>query len=62
MSGTHTMLHDPHGLIEAELPLDRASYETLVAAVLTWTDPHLGPRDYEPPLRPVTGPHSIPPT
>ncbi|MFE7357671.1 hypothetical protein ACFU8Q_32150 [Streptomyces sp. NPDC057543] len=24
MSGTHTVLYDPHGLIEAELPLDRS--------------------------------------
>ncbi|MFI6125236.1 restriction endonuclease [Streptomyces sp. NPDC051064] len=47
MSGTYTVLHDPHGLIEAQLPLDRAPYEVLVTAVLAWTDPHLEPRDYE---------------
>ncbi|WP_406011999.1 restriction endonuclease [Streptomyces sp. NBC_00984] len=47
MSGTHTALHGPHGLIEAELPLDRARYEALVTAVLAWKDPHLAPRDYE---------------
>ncbi|MFE6023906.1 DUF6415 family natural product biosynthesis protein, partial [Streptomyces sp. NPDC056441] len=47
MSGTHTVLYDPHGLIEAELPLDRAPYEALVTAVLAWKDPHLEPRDYE---------------
>ncbi|MFE2473470.1 DUF6415 family natural product biosynthesis protein [Streptomyces mirabilis] len=47
MNDTHTVLHDPHGLIEAELPLDRAPYEALVTAVLAWKDPHLEPRDYE---------------
>ncbi|MFJ2272402.1 DUF6415 family natural product biosynthesis protein [Streptomyces sp. NPDC087849] len=47
MSDTHTVLYDPHGLIEAELPLDRAPYEALVTAVLAWNDPHLQPRDYE---------------
>ncbi|MGW0536562.1 restriction endonuclease [Streptomyces sp. NPDC003032] len=35
------------GLIEAELPLDRARYEALLTAVLAWTDPHRTPRDYE---------------
>ncbi|MFE3328809.1 hypothetical protein [Streptomyces sp. NPDC059176] len=25
--------HDPHGLVDAELPLDRAPYEALVTAV-----------------------------
>ncbi|MFE3826687.1 restriction endonuclease [Streptomyces sp. NPDC059092] len=47
MSDTHVVLYDPFGLIEAELPLDRAPYEALVTAVLAWTDPHLEPRDYE---------------
>ncbi|MFB6945611.1 DUF6415 family natural product biosynthesis protein [Streptomyces sp. NPDC056237] len=47
MSGTHTVLYDPQGLIEAELPLDRAPYEALVTAVLAWKDPYLEPRDYE---------------
>ncbi|AJT70200.1 hypothetical protein T261_8608 [Streptomyces lydicus] len=47
MSGTHTVLYDPHGLVEAELPLDRAPYEVLVTVVLAWKDPHLEPRDYE---------------
>lgn len=47
MSGPQTVLYDPHGLIEAELPLDRAPYEALVTAVLAWKDPHLEPRDYE---------------
>lgn len=47
MSDTHTVLYDPLGLIEAELPLDRAPYEALVTAVLAWRDPHLQPRDYE---------------
>lgn len=47
MSDTHTVLYDPHGLIEAELPLDRAPYEALVTAVLAWKNPDLEPRDYE---------------
>ncbi|MFE4373983.1 restriction endonuclease [Streptomyces sp. NPDC056835] len=42
-----TVLYDPQGLIEAELPLDRAPYEALVTVVLAWKDPHLEPRDYE---------------
>ncbi|MFC7796196.1 restriction endonuclease [Streptomyces cinereoruber] len=44
---SHTVLHDPHSLIEAQLPLDRAPYEALATAVLAWTDPTLGVRDYE---------------
>ncbi|WP_326681070.1 restriction endonuclease [Streptomyces sp. NBC_01237] len=47
MSDTHLLLHDPLGLIEAELPLDRVPYEALVTAVLAWKDPDLEPRDYE---------------
>ncbi|MER7743378.1 restriction endonuclease [Streptomyces sp. NPDC096538] len=47
MSHTHAVLHDPRGLIEAELPLDRAPHEALVTAVLAWKDPDLAPRDYE---------------
>ncbi|MFG2569240.1 DUF6415 family natural product biosynthesis protein [Streptomyces sp. NPDC048567] len=47
MSDTHLVLHDPNGLIEAELPLDRAPHEALVTAVLAWNDPDLAPRDYE---------------
>ncbi|MFD5372614.1 restriction endonuclease [Streptomyces sp. NPDC127103] len=47
MSGAYTVLHDPNGLIEAELPLDRAPHEALVTAVLAWNDPDLAPRDYE---------------
>ncbi|MFE2038475.1 restriction endonuclease [Streptomyces scopuliridis] len=47
MSGTRTVLYDPQGLIEAELPLDRAPHEALVTAALAWTDPQLQPRDYE---------------
>lgn len=44
-----TVLHDPQGLIEAELPLDREPYECLVTAVLAWTPSGdaLQPRDYE---------------
>lgn len=37
MSG-NTVLYDPEGLIEAELPLDREPYMCLVKAVLAWTD------------------------
>ena len=47
MSDTHVVLYDPRGLIEAELPLDRAPHEALVTAVLAWKDPDLAPRDYE---------------
>jgi hypothetical protein len=42
-----TVLYDPHGLIEAGLPLDRAPYEALVTAVLAWKEPYLQPGDYE---------------
>ncbi|MGW2183966.1 restriction endonuclease [Streptomyces sp. NPDC001732] len=45
---THTVLYDPHGLIEAELPLDREPYELLVKTVLAWAGPQtLTERDYE---------------
>ncbi|MFJ8677524.1 DUF6415 family natural product biosynthesis protein [Streptomyces sp. NPDC093589] len=46
---TRTVLYDPDGRIEAELPLDREPYEALVAAVLAWTEPDtaLQPCDYE---------------
>ncbi|WP_158708933.1 hypothetical protein [Streptomyces sp. NRRL S-920] len=37
-TSSHTVLHDPDGLIEAGLPLDREPYESLVKAVLAWTD------------------------
>ncbi|MEU8708598.1 restriction endonuclease [Streptomyces sp. NPDC048565] len=47
MSDTYVVLHDPQGLIEAELPLDRAPHEALVIAVLAWNDPDLAPSDYE---------------
>ncbi|MFF2964425.1 DUF6415 family natural product biosynthesis protein [Streptomyces sp. NPDC057963] len=47
MSGTHVVLHDPRGLIEAELPLNRVPHEALVTAVLAWKNPDLAPRDYE---------------
>ncbi|MEU1439283.1 DUF6415 family natural product biosynthesis protein [Streptomyces sp. NPDC005775] len=36
-TSSHTVLYDPDGLIEAELPLDREPYECLVKAVLAWT-------------------------
>jgi hypothetical protein len=47
VSDTYAVLHDPRGLIEAELPLDRAPHEALVDAVLAWKDPDLAPCDYE---------------
>ncbi|EDY46160.1 DUF6415 family natural product biosynthesis protein [Streptomyces sp. SPB074] len=44
----HTILHDPDALIEAQLPPHRAPYESLVNAVLAWTDNNpLEARDYE---------------
>ncbi|MFD3682317.1 DUF6415 family natural product biosynthesis protein [Streptomyces sp. NPDC058613] len=47
-TSSHTVLYDPDGLIEAELPLDLEPYECLVKAVLAWTDEDaLAPRDYE---------------
>ncbi|MFD7973680.1 DUF6415 family natural product biosynthesis protein [Streptomyces clavifer] len=36
-TSSHTVLYDPDGLIEAQLPLDREPYECLVTAVLAWT-------------------------
>ena len=54
MSGT-TVLYDPHGLIEAGLPLDRAPYEALVNAVLAWKDPDLTQRDFEQIVLQLTG-------
>ncbi|MGA4844811.1 DUF6415 family natural product biosynthesis protein [Streptomyces sp. G5(2025)] len=47
MSGAHAVLHDPTGLMDVELPLDRAPHEALVTAVLAWKNPDLTPRDYE---------------
>ncbi|MFF5897023.1 restriction endonuclease [Streptomyces argenteolus] len=47
MSDTPIVLHDPHGLIEAGLPPDRAPYEALVTAVLAWKDPDLAASDYQ---------------
>ncbi|MGW5067156.1 DUF6415 family natural product biosynthesis protein [Streptomyces cyaneofuscatus] len=47
MSGAYAVLHDPQGLLDAELPLDRAPHEALVTAVLAWNDPDLAPSDYE---------------
>ncbi|MFI1600399.1 restriction endonuclease [Streptomyces venezuelae] len=47
MSDTYVVLYDFRGLIEAELPLDRAPHEGLVTAVLVWKNPKLTPRDYE---------------
>ncbi|MEU1536283.1 DUF6415 family natural product biosynthesis protein [Streptomyces fagopyri] len=47
-TSSHTVLYDPDGLIEAELPLDLEPYESLVKAVLAWTGQDtLTARDYE---------------
>ncbi|MFI5825208.1 DUF6415 family natural product biosynthesis protein [Streptomyces rishiriensis] len=47
-TSSHTVLYDPDGLIEAELPLHREPYECLVKAVLAWTgEDTLAERDYE---------------
>ncbi|MEV2256948.1 restriction endonuclease [Streptomyces sp. NPDC050147] len=44
----HTVLYDPEGRIDAELPLDRSTHERVVRAVLAWSDPGaLQPDDYE---------------
>ncbi|MER5312326.1 restriction endonuclease [Streptomyces sp. NPDC002773] len=45
MSG-HQVLHDPDGLLDGELPLDREPHQLLVRAVLAVTDPAgLAPAD-----------------
>lgn len=45
---THTVLHDPEGLIEAALPLDRGPHMSVAKAVLAWgPDAHLPPSDCE---------------
>ncbi|MET8538000.1 DUF6415 family natural product biosynthesis protein [Streptomyces sp. NPDC005065] len=55
-TSTHTVLYDPDGLIEAELPLDRGPYECLVKAVLAWTGPDaLATGDYEQIVLQLTG-------
>ncbi|WFB88720.1 MULTISPECIES: DUF6415 family natural product biosynthesis protein [Streptomyces] len=47
-TSAHTVLYDPDGLIEAELPLDREPYEGIVKAVLAWTgEDTLTARDLE---------------
>ncbi|MDX3370658.1 DUF6415 family natural product biosynthesis protein [Streptomyces sp. ME02-6987-2C] len=47
-TSSHTVLYDPDGLIEADLPLDREPYECLVTAVLAWTgEDTLTARDLE---------------
>ncbi|MFG2895184.1 restriction endonuclease [Streptomyces sp. NPDC048248] len=57
---TRTVLYDPDGRIEAELPRDREPYEALVAAVRTWTEPDtaLEPCDYEQIALQLTG-HAV---
>ncbi|MFF8717350.1 DUF6415 family natural product biosynthesis protein [Streptomyces sp. NPDC015184] len=45
---THTVLYDPDALIEANLPLDREPYKSLVKTVLAWTGTEtLTERDYK---------------
>ncbi|MFB7374190.1 DUF6415 family natural product biosynthesis protein [Streptomyces sp. NPDC056222] len=47
-TSSHTVPYDPDGLIEAELPLDREPYESLVKAVLAWTgEETFAVRDHE---------------
>jgi hypothetical protein len=47
-TSTHTVLYDPDGLIEAELPLDHEPYKCLVKAVLAWAgEDTLATHDYE---------------
>ncbi|MEH0432081.1 MULTISPECIES: restriction endonuclease [Streptomyces] len=44
----HTVLYDPEGRIDTQLPLDRVTRERVVRAVLAWSDPAaLRPDDYE---------------
>lgn len=44
----HTVLYDPEGRIDGQMPLDRATHERVVRAVLAWSDPAaLRPDDYE---------------
>ncbi|MEV8103156.1 restriction endonuclease [Streptomyces sp. NPDC088135] len=37
MSSQHTVLHDPDGIVESGLPLDRGPHECLAKAALAWT-------------------------
>ncbi|MFE2928604.1 DUF6415 family natural product biosynthesis protein [Streptomyces goshikiensis] len=47
-SSAHIALYDPEGHLNRELPLDRASHERLVKAVLGWpADPGPRPADLE---------------
>ncbi|MGJ5899308.1 restriction endonuclease [Streptomyces niveiscabiei] len=44
----YTVLYDPEGRIEAQLPLDRATHTRVARAVLAWSDPDaLPPDDYD---------------
>jgi hypothetical protein len=48
MSWPHTVLHDPHALVDEQLPLDREPHMLLVQAVLAWTSAStVAPRDCE---------------
>lgn len=48
LSGAPIALYDPEGHLDRELPLDRASHERMVKAVLGWpADPGLRPADLE---------------
>lgn len=55
-TSTHTVLYDPDGRIEAELPPDRAPYESLIKAVHAWTGQDtLTARDLEQIALQITG-------
>uniref|UniRef100_UPI002F912F73 restriction endonuclease n=1 Tax=Streptomyces sp. NBC_01562 TaxID=2975879 RepID=UPI002F912F73 len=44
----YTVLYDPEGRIDAQLPLDRTTHERVARAVLAWSDPEaLRPDDFE---------------
>ncbi|EDX20917.1 DUF6415 family natural product biosynthesis protein [Streptomyces sp. Mg1] len=48
LSSAHIALYDPEGHLDGEFPLDRASHERMVKAVLGWpADPGLRPADLE---------------
>ncbi|MEU1895757.1 restriction endonuclease [Streptomyces pristinaespiralis] len=48
MSRPHAVLHDPHALVDEQLPLAREPHMLLVQAVLAWTSKStVAPRDCE---------------
>ncbi|MFH8562074.1 hypothetical protein [Streptomyces sp. NPDC017988] len=45
---SYTVLYDPEGRIDAQLPLDRTTHERVARAMLAWSDPNaLRPDDCE---------------